>query len=803
MGAAAAAQVDVSNYRHYLDDELYTHYGDNRGFGPEHDLARNNIAAIFNSFGLRVRLEAFEFLGTTYYNVVATKVGTLDPTVEYIVGTHYDSFENPGAVDEASGVAVLLESARILSKYDSDYTIRFIAFDREEQGFRGSYGYLQGHLNDDIRGVIVLAHVVWNYNNYNIIGVADWESESFKSRLGSVVETYADHATLVFGTGGDCLSDHIPFGQAGFPACCLCTAYSDQFVQYHTPMDSVDTPGLVDYDHGATFTRVIVGFLVDHAGVTVREPVPAVSGWGLIVMALLVLAAGTVVFARRGAGHSLSRSSGGRESFPQSALGCETFVNREYRLKGSKKPMSSQRFLMVAASAFAIGVTAPVANGQFDNPSRWSAYDPGDHGVGVDPDGYDGIAFDGRYVYFSPGFDGKENHGEVLRYDTEGGFDHAPSWKAYDPGAHGVGLIARGYTGLAFDGRYIYFAPFAITITTLHGEVLRCDTTGEFTHVSSWAAYNPSSQGIGYNATGYADAVFDGRYVYFVPLVNSTGSHGEVLRYDTSTAFDEPLSWDAYDPGANGVGITPDGYKSGVFDGRYVYFAPSHTNDGYHGEVLRYDPQSEFDSPDSWDAYDYGTECGADCNDPGGFATAIFDGRYIYFGPGFTATGSGEALRYDTTAGFFTPSSWVTFDPQSQGLGTWSHSFSGIVFDGRYIYFMPHTDLDIFTEVVLRYDTSASFIDPLSWSVFDPASAGVGTGIDGHHTGVFDGRYVYFAPTNWNYPELVHGEVLRYDTGVPENIPTVSEWGLIVMTLLVLTVGSVLLVRTRRCRIPV
>jgi hypothetical protein len=347
----------------------------------------------------------------------------------------------------------------------------------------------------------------------------------------------------------------------------------------------------------------------------------------------------------------------------------------------------------------------------------------------------------------------------------------------------------------------VYFAPFADTPTTVHGEVLRCDTTEDFLEVSAWAAFNPSTHNIGYNATGYNDAVFDGRYVYFVPFYNSTGSHGEALRYDTSTAFDEPLSWDAYDPGANGVGITPDGYKSGVFDGRYVYFAPSHTNEGYHGEVLRYDPQGEFDGPDSWDAYDYGTECGADCNDLGGFATSVFDGRYIYFGPGITATGSREALRYDTTGDFFSTSSWAVFDPQSQGLGVWPTSFAGAVFDGRHIYFMPHVDFNISTEVVLSYDTAASFTDPSSWAVFDPATAGVGTGIDGHHTGVFDGRYVYFAPTNWNYPELVHGEVLRYDTGQTYPVPAASVWGIIVMAILLMTAGTVALLRRRSLEI--
>ena len=58
------------------------------------------------------------------------------------------------------------------------------------------------------------------------------------------------------------------------------------------------------------------GFGVRVAGIPGLEPIPAVSEWGLIVLTLLLLAVGTVVFARCGAGHSLSRSSGGRESRP-------------------------------------------------------------------------------------------------------------------------------------------------------------------------------------------------------------------------------------------------------------------------------------------------------------------------------------------------------------------------------------------------------------------------------------------------------------------------------------------------------
>jgi hypothetical protein len=46
---------------------------------------------------------------------------------------------------------------------------------------------------------------------------------------------------------------------------------------------------------------------------------------------------------------------------------------------------------------------------------------------------------------------------------------------------------------------------------------------------------------------GYAGAVFDGRYVYFVPYQNSSGAHGRVLRYDTQAGFSNAASWTAYD----------------------------------------------------------------------------------------------------------------------------------------------------------------------------------------------------------------------------------------------------------------
>ena len=81
-------QVSQDNYSYYLDDLLYTHTGDNRGFGSEHDLARANIFSEFDSFGLQTSLDPFQYSSSTYYNVVGVHTGRVRPDDIYILGAH-------------------------------------------------------------------------------------------------------------------------------------------------------------------------------------------------------------------------------------------------------------------------------------------------------------------------------------------------------------------------------------------------------------------------------------------------------------------------------------------------------------------------------------------------------------------------------------------------------------------------------------------------------------------------------------------------------------------------------------------
>ena len=101
----------------------------------------------------------------TWKNLLVTIPGATRPDEIVILSAHLDStvvFEGnplkaaPGADDNASGVATLLEAARLLPQYRFERTIRLIWFTGEEQGMFGSRAYAEKHAADNIVAVINL-----------------------------------------------------------------------------------------------------------------------------------------------------------------------------------------------------------------------------------------------------------------------------------------------------------------------------------------------------------------------------------------------------------------------------------------------------------------------------------------------------------------------------------------------------------------------------------------------------------------------------------------------------------------------
>ena len=331
------------------------------------------------------------------------------------------------------------------------------------------------------------------------------------------------------------------------------------------------------------------------------------------------------------------------------------------------------------------------------------------------------------------------------------------AFDAFDAGKTD-GLDMTGFLGAVFDGRYMYFVP-QHDATRRHGRVLRYDTHAPFMDAKSWEAHDAEKTS-GLTTRGFYGATFDGTYVYFTPRTDGTNYHTRVLRYDTRKAFKEGGSWSAFDVGLN------NSYQGCAFDGRFVYFAPGRNQDtskahGWPAPALRYDITKPFDQRSSYEVFELTTLPGLDPAkgekvDLDGIA---FDGRYLYYAPIIGKL----VVRFDTTQPFTEKGSWKYFRPEGLDMCV------GPVFDGQFVYFGPYKLHD-----VVRYDISGDFEKSSSWSRFNLKEQ-VGAPYVGYDGGFYDGRFVYFTPfIDWqtgqdNAKSKFHGSISRYDTLQPFN----------------------------------
>ena len=346
--------------------------------------------------------------------------------------------------------------------------------------------------------------------------------------------------------------------------------------------------------------------------------------------------------------------------------------------------------------------------------------------------------FDGRYLNFL------ENDTAICttsRFDTTatGNFASPPAgaWTSFtaDP----------RFQSLAFDGHYIYLLPKVSASLTVERTLDECiaqrfdpQKSGSTEKFSLSKAFGTATSPM----PGFKGGAFDGRYLYFAPASAGFQSSGLATRYDTQADFTSAAAWATFDLAT--LWPNAKGFQGGVFDGRYVYFLPYATtpsnpsSDMVAGSLLvRLDSTADFQDPKAWESFDLATL------DPAaaGFWGGTYDGRYVYLSPGWSSTSKSIAVRFDSTGSFGAASSFSTFNIHSLGSGSLGRSFSfrGATFDGRYVYFSPTTDGDLF----VRVDSSGDFSATTAWQSFalynltSFASFSADSGI------TFDGRYVY------------------------------------------------------------
>jgi hypothetical protein len=121
----------------------------------------------FTKWGYTVGQQTFSNLGKNFF---AVKTGSQFPDRVCMIGAHYDDVPTgaiaPGADDNASGVAAVMEIARLLATTDFPNTIVLALWDEEELGLIGSSAYTSGNVHgDEFLGYINLDMIGWDGND--------------------------------------------------------------------------------------------------------------------------------------------------------------------------------------------------------------------------------------------------------------------------------------------------------------------------------------------------------------------------------------------------------------------------------------------------------------------------------------------------------------------------------------------------------------------------------------------------------------------------------------------------------------
>jgi Zn-dependent M28 family amino/carboxypeptidase len=252
--------------------------------------AAGYIAHQFQSLGLTVSREEVHFEGTISHNIFGLKEGMDASAGTFILGAHYDSVQGtPGADDNASAVAALLEVARCLEDVSAKGSILFTAFTLEEYGFIGSHQMAARvkESGEPISGMISLEMLGYRtrepgsqtYPPYvdpsqypdtgDFIAVVGNEpSQSLALVLAKTLKQTTPElgveSLVLPGRADDFtevrLSDHCPFWEHDFKAAMLTDTAFFRNPHYHQATDTLDT---LDIDFIRDICTGLTEYMVD------------------------------------------------------------------------------------------------------------------------------------------------------------------------------------------------------------------------------------------------------------------------------------------------------------------------------------------------------------------------------------------------------------------------------------------------------------------------------------------------------------------------------------------------------------
>ncbi len=233
------------------------------------------------------------------HNVVALLPGQSEEIM--VIGAHHDSVLTPGAVDDASGVAVVLEIARVLSTENLQRTILFTTFGSEELGLLGSDAFVLEHAENDIVVVIVFDSIAPGPGDGLRVGLRDSQEVATTEWLDAYAQELAENLDFyvkserLSAVGG--YSDYASFTEVDIPGTWVYWVnpqHGEILWPIHTLGDNLDAISKTRLEQTASFGVELVKRL---AGEDLEELRWAYEELPLLLAAFAVMSAGAVVLS--------------------------------------------------------------------------------------------------------------------------------------------------------------------------------------------------------------------------------------------------------------------------------------------------------------------------------------------------------------------------------------------------------------------------------------------------------------------------------------------------------------------------
>jgi hypothetical protein len=276
--------VDRINPTRWFSDVQTLASWDRSSYGTTSlDAARDWIRARFVGLGLSDGLQAFNMSGAgggtiTRYNVTGAWIGSSQPDRWVVIGAHYDSrnastsstVNTPGAEDNASGCAGVIEMARALLPSQPSRSILFMCYAGEEQGLRGSTAHvqslIQAGLLTSVDAVVIMDMIGYSANaSLEALYESSASHSAYLTQFGAAAATYVPELAVITSTN-PFGSDHVPYLNAGAQAVLAIENDWDIYPHYHRSSDTPANMGPNAQAMGAAILKTNVAVVAEIAG---------------------------------------------------------------------------------------------------------------------------------------------------------------------------------------------------------------------------------------------------------------------------------------------------------------------------------------------------------------------------------------------------------------------------------------------------------------------------------------------------------------------------------------------------------